>query len=64
MPAFVAHVEFRFEADSLEDGGKRLRDLAKASPAGFELIRGRIESLPPGAETDERNVTGYGPTID
>jgi hypothetical protein len=64
VPAFVAHVEFRFEAETLEDGGKRLRDLAKASPAGFELIRARIEPVPAGAETDEDSETRYGPTID
>lgn len=64
VPAYVAHVEFRFEAETLEEGGRRLRDLAKASPAGFELVRGRIEPVPPGTEIDEGGETGYGPTIE
>jgi hypothetical protein len=64
VPAFVAHVEFRLDAETLEDGGKRLRDLAKVTPVGFELIRARIEPVPPSAETDEGSGTGYGPSID
>lgn len=29
VPTFIAHVEFRMEADSFEDGGRRLRELAR-----------------------------------
>jgi len=64
VPAFIAHVAFRLEAETLEDGGRRLRDLAKASPAGFDLIRARIEPAAPGAEADDGSETRYGPTID
>ena len=40
MPTFIARVEFRMEADRLEDGDRRLRELAEAASApGFELRR-------------------------
>jgi hypothetical protein len=44
MAAFVARVEFRFEAESLQTGGKRLRELANAAATvGFQLERGTVE---------------------
>ena len=47
MPTFIAHVEFRMKADSFEDGGRRLRELATAASAvGFELERGQVDLLP------------------
>jgi hypothetical protein len=53
MPTFIAHVEFRIQAERLEDAGRRMRELAKAaSRVGFELERGRIEPAP--AEDDDR----------
>ena len=62
MPTFIAHVEFRMDAERLEDGGKRLRELAHAASAvGFELKRGRIEPAP-ADEDDREGWTSYGPT--
>jgi hypothetical protein len=47
LPTLVAHVEFRLDADRLEEGGGRLLELAQAaSGVGFELKRGRIEPVP------------------
>ncbi len=44
MLDFVAHVEFRFEAETLAGGGRRLRELqAAASTVGFTLRQGRVE---------------------
>jgi hypothetical protein len=65
LPTFIAHVEFRCQAESLKDGGKQLVKLTKAAGGvGFEMIRGRIEPMPPGMDTDEGSWTGYGPKID
>jgi hypothetical protein len=65
LPTFVAHVEFHFEADRIEDGGKQLRDLAKAADRfGFDLKRGHIEPAPPDIDDDEDGWTGYGTRID
>ncbi|MBD0330641.1 MAG: hypothetical protein ICV64_11135 [Thermoleophilia bacterium] len=48
MPPFVATLEFRFEAESLESVGRELRRLQQvASPAGFELVRGTAAPAPP-----------------
>ena len=62
MPTFIARVEFRMEADRLEDSGRRLRELAEAASAvGFELKRGQVEPVS-GDEADEAGgSTGYGP---
>lgn len=64
VPTFIAHVEFRMEADSFEDGGRRLRELATAASAvGFELKRGQVEPAPADEADDAAGWTGYGPTI-
>jgi hypothetical protein len=42
LATFIARVEFRMEADRLEAGDRRLRELAEAASApGFELKRGQ-----------------------
>jgi hypothetical protein len=62
LPTFVAHVEFRFAAASVEAGGKRLRELATAADnVGFEMIRGRVEPAPPSTDAAAGGWTGYGP---
>jgi hypothetical protein len=62
LPTFVAHVEFRFETESVEAGGKRLRDLATAAESvGFEMKSGRVEAAPPSTDPDRDGGTGYGP---
>jgi hypothetical protein len=53
LPTFVAHVEFHVAAESVEAGGKRLRELATAADSvGFEMIRGRVEPAPPSTDAD------------
>ena len=48
MQAFVAHVELRFEAESLEACGGRLNALAQVLRAeGVELAGGRVEPAQP-----------------
>lgn len=50
------------EADQLEDGGRRLRELAEAASAvGFELRRGQVEPASADAGDDAGGGTGYGP---
>ena len=62
MPTFIAHVEFRMDAERLEDGGKRLRELAMAASAvGFELKRGQIDPGPADEDKDSGGWTSYGP---
>lgn len=64
VPTFIAHVEFRMEAENVEDGGRRLRELARAASAvGFELKRGQVEPAPADEANDAGGWTGYGPTI-
>jgi hypothetical protein len=64
LPRFVAHVEFRFEAESVEAGGKRLRELATAADSvGFEMKSGRVEAAPPSTDPDPDGWTGYGPEV-
>jgi hypothetical protein len=65
LQRFLAHVEFYFEAQKVEDAGRRLRDLAKAAErVGFDVTRGHVEEAPPDIEADERGCTGYGPSVD
>lgn len=60
MPTFVAQVEFRFAANSVEAAGKGLRELAKAADSvGFEMKTGRVEGAP--LSTGADTWTGYGP---
>ena len=62
MPTFIARVEFRMEADRLEDGGRRLRELAMAaSGIGFELKRGQVELASADEADDAGDWTAYGP---
>lgn len=62
LPAFIAHAEFRFEAESVEAAGRRVTDLAKAADTvGFEMKSGHVEPAPPGADPDVSGWTGYGP---
>ena len=62
LPTFIARVEFRMEADRLEDGGRRLRELAEAASAvGFELRRGQVEPASGDEADDAGGWTGYGP---
>ncbi len=62
MPTFIAYVEFRFDAATIEMGGRRLRDVATAAGrVGFEMERGRVEQTPAGTETDASRGTAYGP---
>jgi hypothetical protein len=62
LPTFIARVEFRMEAERLEDGGRRLRELAKAaSGVGFELERGRIKPAPVAEDADRGGWNGYAP---
>jgi hypothetical protein len=59
MPVYVAHAEFRFEADHVDAAGRRLHELANATRTiGFQLKHARVESPPGGAESDEAGV-GY-----
>ncbi len=64
MAGFVAKVEFRFEAESLQSGGERLRELLDVARAvGFEMEHGHIEQVR-AADSDQRLAsTGYGPNI-
>jgi hypothetical protein len=63
LPAFIAHTEFRFEAESVEAAGKRVTDLARAAnTVGFEVKSVRVEPAPPTADPDVGGWTGYGPT--
>jgi hypothetical protein len=65
LPTFVAHADFRFEAERLEEGGRKLRDLAKAAETvGFDFTRGHIEPVAPGIDPGEGDWTGYGTTTD
>jgi hypothetical protein len=65
LPTFIAHVDFHFEAERVEDGGKKLRELAKAAErVGFEMKRGRVEPAPPDGPADRQAGTGYGPSIE
>lgn len=59
MPAFVAQIELKFEADSLEACGRRLRELTTlVAPAGFVLRAGRVEP----AHDDESGPVAYAPS--
>jgi hypothetical protein len=59
---FVAYIEFRFDADDLIAGGKRLRELSEAADTvGFSMERARVEDSPP-EEEDASGWTSYGPT--
>jgi hypothetical protein len=61
LPTFVAHVELRFDAEDLRDGGRRLRELAKAAEAvGFTMKRGRVADAP-ADDGDADGWTNYGP---
>ena len=65
MPTFIAHVDFHFEAERVEDGGKKLRELAKAAETvGFDFTGGHIEPAAAGIDTREGDWTGYGPKTD
>jgi hypothetical protein len=47
VPTFVAYVEFRFDAETIEMGGERLRELSTAAAdVGFEVERARVEQAP------------------
>jgi hypothetical protein len=62
LPTFIAHTEFRFEAESVEAAGSRVTNVAKAADAvGFEQKSGRAEPALPGADLDASGWTGYGP---
>jgi hypothetical protein len=62
LPTFVAHVEFRFAAENVEAGGKRLRELATAADSvGFEMESGRVEAAPLSTDAEAGEWTGYGP---
>jgi hypothetical protein len=61
LPTFVAHVEFRFDAEDLRDGGRRLRELAKTAEAvGFTMKSGRVEDAP-AEDGDADGWASYGP---
>ena len=48
MPVFAAHVELRFDAESLQACGSRLNELTTLLRThGVELRSGRIEPAPP-----------------
>jgi hypothetical protein len=50
------------EADRLEDGGRRLRELAEAASAvGFELKRAEVEPASADEADDAEGWTRYGP---
>jgi len=62
LPAFVAHIEFRFDAADLEATNSRLHELMRAADAvGFSFVRSRVEEAP-SEEEDSTGWTGYGPT--
>jgi len=62
---FIAHVEFRFEADNVEAGGRRLRDLSTAARSvGFEMKRGQVEPAPLTPDPNTGGWTEYGPDQD
>jgi hypothetical protein len=62
MPTFVAQVEFRFAAESVDACGKRLRELGTvAHSVGFEMKSGRVEAAPLNTDADAGGWTGYGP---
>ncbi|MDP9418815.1 MAG: hypothetical protein M3P53_01445 [Actinomycetota bacterium] len=62
MPRYIAHLTFEFDAPSIEDGGRRIRELAPAAEAvDFELEGvGKVEEAPR-PEDDPSGWTGYGP---
>jgi len=64
LPAFVAHVEFHFDADDLVAANERLQELVQpADMIGFSFKRSRVEEAP--AEGDEASEwTSYGPISD
>ena len=48
MPMFTAAVEFDFEAESLEQAGSHLRELATAArTVSFRMTRGEVKPTPP-----------------
>ncbi len=57
MPRYIAHLTFVFDAPSIEDGGRRIRELATAAQAvGFELEGvGTVDESPP-PEDDPSHV--------
>jgi hypothetical protein len=63
---FIAHVEFEFDAESLSEGGERLRRLsAAAEPAGFRMIRSEVHPASESPVNPEKpGSTGNGPKID
>jgi hypothetical protein len=62
LPTFVAHVEFRVTAESVDAGGKRLRELANAADSvGFEMKTGRVEAARLSVDADADAWTGYAP---
>ena len=61
---FRAQIVLTFDAPSLAECGGRMRELASAASAvGFELERGQVEEVPPGAE-EASGWTPYGPLND
>jgi hypothetical protein len=62
LPIFIAHTEFRFEADSVEAAGKRIIELAKAAnTVGFDMKSGHVDPAPPDDDSDGTGWTGDGP---
>jgi hypothetical protein len=48
VQTFIAHVEVRFDADTVKAGGGRLNELTNvARSAGFYVTSARIEPAPP-----------------
>jgi hypothetical protein len=62
VPEYVAHVEVRFEAESIGACGRRLKELADtARAAGFFVSQGRVEasSEPSGSDGWTRYMPGH-----
>ncbi len=60
---FLAEMQFRFDAESLETSAAALRRLQRAAEgAGFELVRGKVIPAPPEQPKQPGEWTSYGPT--
>jgi hypothetical protein len=61
VPRFIAKVEFRFEAESLDAAGHEIYRLGEAADVvGFDLTAGEVVAAPPEAE-DETGPSYYDP---
>lgn len=63
MKSFIAHVEIRFDSDTVKCAGERLDKLTKiARTERFYVTSARIEPAPPADDPQGRGWVQYAPS--